>query len=197
MGKGLAIAGPFFRYGPATKLHICLLLKLRYLLTMPYQWTPPPPHHGPVWALELWPYRSLRRKEFAIFFGVTACLITLPLLAMLGSMVLWGILLPFVLMLWALWKAIGVSYRRGEVLESFVADAQKVTLTRMNADGTMQVWQANRYWATLHLHPKGGPVENYLTLHGGYREVEIGAFLDTKERLALYDDLKRALRMPQ
>ncbi len=164
---------------------------------MPYKWTPPPPHHEPSWALELWPYRSLPRKEFAIFFGVTACLITLPLLAMLGSMVLWGILLPFVLMLWALWKAIDVSYRRGEVLESFVADAQKVTLTRMNADGTMQVWQANRYWATLHLHPKGGPVENYLTLHGGDQEVEIGAFLDTKERLALYDDLKRALRMPQ
>jgi uncharacterized membrane protein len=34
-------------------------------------------------------------------------------------------------------------------------------------------------------------------LRGGDREVEIGAFLDTKERLALYDDLKRALRMPQ
>ena len=47
---------------------------------------------------------------------------------------------------------------------------------------------------TVHLHPKGGPVENYITLRGGDREVEIGAFLDVSERLALYGDLKRALR---
>lgn len=161
---------------------------------MPYEWTPPPPHHKPEWVLELWPYRSLRRKDFVIFFGATTTLIALPLLSVLGSAILWGILLPFVLMLWALWKAIDVSYKRGEVLEKLEADTQSVKLTRQNPNGDVQTWEANRYWATAHLHPKGGPVENYITLRGGDREVEIGAFLDATERLALFDDLKRALR---
>jgi uncharacterized membrane protein len=44
----------------------------------------------------------------------------------------------------------------------------------------------------VHLHQTGGPVENYLTLRGGDREVEIGAFLDAKERLALYGEIKAA-----
>jgi len=58
----------------------------------------------------------------------------------------------------------------------------------------MQEWQANRYWVTVHLHPKGGPVENYITLRGGDREVELGAFLDAEERANLYNELKGAFR---
>ena len=37
---------------------------------------------------------------------------------------------------------------------------------------------------------------NYVTLTGGGREVEIGAFLTEEERIALYDDLKEKLRHP-
>ena len=47
-------------------------------------------------------------------------------------------------------------------------------------------------WVTPHLHVTGGPVPNYLTLRGGPREVEIGAFLSEPERLALRDELQRA-----
>ena len=36
-------------------------------------------------------------------------------------------------------------------------------------------------------------MDNYLTLEGGPRPVEIGAFLSEKERLSLKDDLERAL----
>jgi len=66
-------------------------------------------------------------------------------------------------------------------------------LLRHNPDKSTQDWTANRYWVSVHLHPTGGPVPNYITLRGGPREVEIGRFLDEAERLALYDDLKRAL----
>ncbi len=161
---------------------------------MPYEWTPEPPHQDPDWQLCLWPYRSLLRKDFVLFIGATAALVALPLLTLLGQPVLWGLLPFFVLMIAGIWFALHVSYRRGEVLEELTVDDTTAHLTRHNPKGDVQEWAANRYWITVHLHPKGGPVENYITLRGGDREVEIGAFLDAAERLALYDDLKRALR---
>lgn len=161
---------------------------------MPYKWTPPPTETATEWTLDLWPYRSLLRKDFVVFIGGTIALIALPLLALLGQPALWFIAGFMGLMLWALWGALNVSYKRGEVLEKCVATTDSVTLTRHDPNGNTQIWEANRYWATLHLHPAGGPVENYLTLRGGDREVEIGSFLDATERLALYDELKRALR---
>ena len=39
-----------------------------------------------------------------------------------------------------------------------------------------------------------GPVPHYITLRGKGREVEIGSFLSEEERIALYDDLLRALK---
>ena len=161
---------------------------------MPYEWTPEPPLDRSQWQLSLWPYRSLLRKDFVLFIGATATLVSLPLLALLGKAVLWG-LLPFLgLTIAGLWYALHISYRRGEILEELTVDADRAQLTRHNPKGDIQEWQANRYWVSVHLHPKGGPVENYITLRGGDREVEIGAFLDAEERLALYDDLKRAMR---
>jgi uncharacterized membrane protein len=44
------------------------------------------------------------------------------------------------------------------------------------------------------MHPKGGPVEHYVTLKGAGREVEIGAFLSVDERKALFGELADCLR---
>ena len=162
---------------------------------MPYEWTPQPPHQARHWQLSLWPYRSLLRKDFVLFIGATAVLVSLPLITLLGQAVLWGILPFFAIMIAGVWYALHVSYRRGEVLEELTVDEVTAHLSRYNPKGDIQEWEANRYWVTVHLHPKGGPVENYITLRGGDREVEIGAFLDAGERLALYDDLKRAFRV--
>lgn len=161
---------------------------------MPYEWTPPRPHQAPQWQLSLWPYRSLLRKDFVLFIGATALLVSLPLITLLGQAVLWGLLPFFALMIAGIWFALHVSYRRGEVLEELIVNDTTAHLTRHNPKGDTQEWQANRYWVTVHLHPKGGPVENYITLRGGDREVEIGAFLDATERLALYDELKSAFK---
>ena len=161
---------------------------------MPYEWTPETPHQTAKWQLSLWPYRSLLRKDFVIFIGATAALVALPLLTLLGQAVLWGLLPFFALMIAGIWFALHVSYKRGEILEELTVDETRAQLTRHNPKGDAQEWEANRYWVTVHLHPKGGPVENYITLRGGDREVEIGAFLDAEERLALYDELSIALR---
>lgn len=161
---------------------------------MPYEWKPQPSDHAPQWALSLWPYRSLLKRDFVIFIGSTAALVALPLLTLLGQPVLWGLLPFFLLMLAGVWFALHVSYKRGEVLEELRVDETHAHLIRHNPKGDTQEWHANRYWVSVHMHPKGGPVEHYLTLRGGDREVELGAFLDVEERKALYDELTRALR---
>jgi len=161
---------------------------------MPYEWTPTPPNDQTDWHLSLWPYRSLLRKDFVLFIGATAAIVTLPLLTVLGTVILWGLLPFFLIMLAGLWGALHISYRRGETLEELTVTADTAHLIHHAPNGRRHDWQANRYWISVHLHKTGGPVKNYITLRGGDREVEIGSFLDENERLALYDDLRRALR---
>ncbi len=162
---------------------------------MPYEWSPPHAEDAPR-QLSLWPYRSLLRRDFVTFMTATVAIMALPLIAMLGTPVLWAILVPLGLMLWGLWAAIGVSYRRGEVLEELTLDDTTAHLARHTPGRSRQDWEANRHWVSVHLYPSEGPVENYVTLRGSDREVEIGAFLDATERLALYDELRSALRSP-
>ncbi len=130
-----------------------------------------------------------------LFIGATIALLALPLIAVVGSAVLWGLLPFFAISLWGIWFALNVSYKRGEVVEELTVTESTARLIRQNPAGDCQTWQANRYWVTVHLYQHDGPVENYITLRGGDREVEIGRFLDVKERLALYGELKQALRV--
>lgn len=173
---------------------------------MPYEWLPtdpvadpaaarpPGPPTGPATAplarLHLWPYRSLPRKGFVFFIGATCALIAVPMLLVLGSPVLWGILPFFALAIWGLWAALSRSYRDGEIVEDLTLNRDSLTLTRHGPRGQRKEWQANPYWVTVHLHGTGGPVPNYLTLKGNGREVELGAFLSEDERLSLRDELQ-------
>ncbi len=160
---------------------------------MPYEWTIPPPD-GTTASLTLWPYRSLPKRGFVAFIGITAAMVTMPLLAVIGSPVLWG-LLPFIAAaIGGIWWAIQRSYRDGSVLEKLTLWPDRITLLRTNPRGPSQSWEANPHWVRVELHPKGGPVDHYLTLTGGPRPVEIGAFLSVDERRALYGELSDCLR---
>lgn len=168
---------------------------------MPYQWTEPKIPSGdalpkvapPVAQLHLWPYRSLPRGGFVGFFGATAAMAALPLLMVLGSPVLWG-LLPFLLVTFgALWFAIQATYRTGEVREELRLWPDRVLLLRHDPRGPPRRWEANPHWVRAALHETGGPVPNYLTLTGSGRTVEIGAFLSEEERLSLWEELPRAI----
>ena len=120
-------------------------------------------------------------------------LATLPLLAILGSPALWAVL-PFAAIAVAgVWFALQRSYRDGQVIEVLTLTPTLVTLTRHGPHGRRQTWQANPHWVRIVLHPTAGPVPNYLTLQGGAREVELGAFLSGDERLALRAEVQAAL----
>lgn len=148
---------------------------------------------APLAELHLWPYRSLPRRGFVIFIGTTAALLGLPLLAVLGSPVLWG-LLPFLAATVAgIWIALSRSYRDGEILEVLRFWPERVELLHLAPRQPLLRWEANPYWIEIRLHEKGGPVPAYLTLRGGGREVEVGRFLAAEERVALKTLLEETL----
>lgn len=157
---------------------------------MPYEWLPP--QNGET-HLHLWPYRSLPRRGMVWFLSITISLIALPLAALIGTMALWG-LLPFLLAAIAgIWWALNRSFRDGEILEDLTLSETELTLTHHGRKG-VQTWAANPHWVRIILHASSGPVPNYLTLQGGPREVELGAFLSPAERLQLRAELQDALQ---
>lgn len=160
---------------------------------MPYEWLPPRDGEQ---RLHLWPHRSLSQRGFVGFVGLTAVLIALPLLPNLGSPVLWA-LLPFLLAtIWGIWFALRKNGRDRDIVEDLSLTPDRITLVRHGPKGQRQDWEANPYWLRVTLHETGGPVPNYLTLKGGGREVELGAFLSEEERVALKGEIDAKLHRP-
>ena len=154
---------------------------------MPYEW-----RHGTERAeLVLWPHRSLPRRGFVIFIATTCVMFALPLLGVLGTSVLWG-LLPFLLLAVAgVWYGLEHSYRTGRLREDLRISADQTHLTRSER-GRVKDWACNTHWVRLGLH-RNGPVPHYITLGGNGREVEIGAFLSEEERRRLHGELAARL----
>lgn len=158
---------------------------------MPYEWTTPTPSAEPSLA-RLWPHKSMTPEGFGWFIGLTAAFLAIPLIGLLGTVVLWGVL-PFLLgALWAVWAGIRRNQRDMSLYEEIELTRERIAVTRHNPRGPRQDWEANPYWVELRLHPKG-KVENYLTLRGSDREVELGAFLSPDERVALHAELLERL----
>ena len=143
--------------------------------------------------LRAWPHNALNPRGFAMVIAMTAATLATPLIAVIGSRVLWG-LLPFAAVaLWGLWFALDRNWKDRAILEEMTFDRQAVTLVRTNPRGPQQHWAADPHWCSLRLVPRGGPVENYLILGGGGREAELGAFLTPDERTRLHDELSDLL----
>lgn len=160
---------------------------------MPYEWLPPRDGEQ---RLHLWPHRSLSQRGFVGFVGLTAALIAVPLLPNLGSPVLWA-LLPFLLAtIWGIWFALRKNGRDRDIVEELTLTPDRINLVRHGPKGQRQDWEANPYWLRVTLHETGGPVPNYLTLKGGGREVELGAFLSEEERIALKGEIDAKLHRP-
>jgi len=148
----------------------------------------------PLATARLWPNRSLPRGGFVIVIALLSGLITLPVLPLIGTPVLWG-LLPFLVgAVWLLWHFLMRSYRDGDILEELSLWSDQVTLARHDPGiDDPRMWSANPHWVSVHMRETGGPVSHYVTLRGAGREVEIGAFLSPDERKALYAMLRQQL----
>ncbi|GHF37422.1 DUF2244 domain-containing protein [Seohaeicola zhoushanensis] len=161
---------------------------------MPYEWTPS--DTGTDQTLTLWPHQSLPPRGFVLFIAVTAAMISLPLFALLGSVLLWA-LLPFLaLAVGGIWFAIHRNRQSARILEVLTLRGNMARLERSDPAGNKS-WECNRYWTRVTLHKNGGPVPNYVTLAGNGREVEIGAFLSEDERIALSSELPGRIRAEQ
>ena len=158
---------------------------------MPYEWIK---SDEGTRTLHLWPYRSLPRVGMVWFIAVTAALIALPLLVLLGSPVLWGLLPFLVAAVAALFWALNRSYRDGEIVEILVVSHDHTHLTRHGPGQKFAEWKSNPHWVKVKLTAAGGPVAEYLTLQGNGREVELGAFLTPEERKVLDVELRALLR---
>lgn len=174
---------------------------------MPYEWVIEPKKapeqsgafsyggaDGPLAKLHAWPNRSLPKKGFVLFIGVTWVMLMLPMVALLGTAVLWG-LLPFMLGALALiWWSLQRSYKDGELLEELTLWRDHITLTQQSAHKPAKHWEANPHWVEPKIRPTGGPVGHYITLRGNNREVELGKFLSEDERESLFGEIQVALR---
>ena len=151
------------------------------------------PAQEPLLHLVLRPHRSLPRAGFALLMLVAWGFFLVPLSMLLGTPALWG-LLPFTLgALLLLWYFVNRNYADAQLTEELTLWPELIRVDRFNPRGPSQHWQANPYWVRLRLFPEGGPVENYLTLRGGGREIELGAFLSPEERAEIHRDLDRWL----
>lgn len=158
---------------------------------MPYQWTDET--LDGTRGLTLWPHNSLSPKGFAVMVLGFFLAASLPLYGLLGTVVMWG-LLPFMLgATAALYYALRRNARDRQIVEDLSIGPRITRLTRTNPGGDVQSWEANTYWTSVALHETGGPVPFYVTLKGAGREVEVGAFLAEEERIALHDELRRAV----
>lgn len=147
----------------------------------------------PLAEVELWPNRSLPRGGFVLIIAAAAGLLLVPLLALLGSPELWGVLPFVVLTVGGLWLAFRSNYTSGKLIERVRFWSDRIEINRREPSGRQLDWIANPHWVRLSLHAEGGPVEQYLTLKGGGREVELGAFLSPEERVALKDQIERTI----
>ena len=145
--------------------------------------------------VRLWPHNSLAPSGFVWFMAATLGMLAIPLVGLLGTVALWGVL-PFMLaVVGLLWLSLNRSWRDRSIEETFALTSDAATLIRRDPNGTTRDWTANPYWVRIEMHPKVGTVEDYLTLHGGPRDVEIGAFLTPEERRDLCTLLRRGLTL--
>lgn len=143
----------------------------------------------PVYEITLWPHRSMSRKGFANVMGFTCLMFLIPLFAFLGTIILWAILLPIVVTVAALWWMIERNYKDAQLREVVRLWPDLITVERHAPRQTPRYWHANPYWLSVKMRDTK-EIENYLTLAGGSREIELGAFLAPEERLALRQELQ-------
>lgn len=148
---------------------------------------------APLLALTLWPNRSLSPRGSAGFLLLLAACLSIPLIPLLGSPAAWG-LLPFLIaVLVAVYAAFRRNYADGRLTEELTLWPDLITVVRREPHGIVRRWHADPRAVTVRLS-QDARIEQYLTLRGNGREIELGAFLSPEERQGLHREIIDALR---
>ena len=147
----------------------------------------------PAFSLSLSPHRSLSVDGFRRVLILVSLGLAVPLVPFLGTPFAWALLPWLLVSLLALYFAILRNWRDHDLHEELRLWPDLITVERFEPRGAVRRWHANPYWVTPHLYPDASP-ENYLTLKGAGREIELGAFLSPEEREELRDRIAAALR---
>jgi uncharacterized membrane protein len=148
----------------------------------------------PLYEIALWPHRSMTPSGFRWFIGLMAFGLSIPMLAA-GATPVGLFLAPFLLGALALawWMVRLNDRRRARLGERLRLWADCIAVDHRTERGRLLRWRANPYWVSVEIRDTK-QVEKYLTLHGGGRVIEVGAFLTPDERALLADDLRAALK---
>lgn len=150
----------------------------------------------PLYAVTIWPHRSMSRRGFGAVMALLAAgfaVPLLPLVALGGVAVLWPILLPALVAIVLTWALIERNYRDARVREELRIWSDAIAVERREARGEVHRWASNPYWVRTAVFDTPRR-RKYLTLSGGGRTIELGAFLTPEERIALRDEIEEALR---
>lgn len=124
--------------------------------------------------------------------GISAGFLMLPLLSITGTAVFWG-LIPFLLLaFWGIWYAIRRNGRNLSMSETLWIWRDEVRVERREPNGARLRWQAEPMRVRIQIH-KNAQIEDYLTLSGGGRVIELGAFLSPEERVDLAAEIEAGL----
>ena len=157
----------------------------------PLEWTER--RDTPGFGVTLWPNRSLKPAGRRLVMGIACIGLAMPLVPALGTPVFWG-LLPFeAAALGLLWLGFRRNDRDGELSETLTLWRDEMRVERREPSGRVLRWRADPHWVRIFLYGEGRKVENYLTLRGGGREIELGAFLSPEERADLKEEIEAAL----
>jgi len=75
------------------------------------------------------------------------------------------------------------NYCDGRLTEELRIYSDVIAIERRELSGKVYRWHATPYWVKVKMHDE--PVENYMTLEGNQRTVELGGLLPPEERLFL------------
>lgn len=143
----------------------------------------------PVWRVRLWPHRSLSPEGFRWIMALTAAGLCLPLVALAPTGASLA-LAPYAAAAFGmLWLFLKISYFTGRLTEELLLWPDAIAVERREPMGKVKRWAANPYWVDIDT-TNTREIQSYLTLRGGGRRIELGAFLTPEERVELASELR-------
>ncbi|KAA0701112.1 DUF2244 domain-containing protein [Neorhizobium sp. P12A] len=135
----------------------------------------------PVFAAELFPYRSLGRKGFRVLLVLmgTFCLFYGGLFFLQGA---WPIGLFFGADFLLLYGAFWLNYRSGRVREQVTVSRTDVSIRKVSPSGRVEEHRFNPFWVRFLVRRLRGVGIRSMHVRGEGHDMEIGSFLSPEDR---------------